>query len=71
MSRPRLARSVAIKMEVRPERKEERARREEALLDVDLVTVPIIGERDGDRRARRRDSLRAAAVERVKIRARD
>ena len=70
MSRPREARSVAMRMGVRPERKEERARREEADEEVDLVRVEMRGERGGDRRDRSRERRVVAAVERVKMRTR-
>jgi hypothetical protein len=70
MSRPRLARSVASRIGVRPDRKAERARRDEAELEVDFVRVLSFGAREGERRVRRRDRRVVALVERVKIRIR-
>ena len=70
MSRPREARSVAIRMVVRPERKARRARRELEAEAVDRVKVDVRGPMVGERRVRRRESRSAEAVERVKTRAR-
>ena len=66
MSSPREARSVAMRMDDFPERKALRARREDALAEVERVSVE--GEKAGARMERRRERRLAADVERVKIR---
>ena len=70
MSKPREARSVAMRIEVLLARKRERARREAEEVEVDFVRVDIWGASVGERRERSRERRCAAAVERVKIRAR-
>ena len=65
MSRPRDARSEAMRMDDFPERKPLRARREDALAVVERVSVE--GDKAGARRERRRERRVAADVERVKI----
>ena len=65
ISRPRDARSVATRIEVFPDRKALRARREDALADVERVSVE--GVSAGASRERRRERRLAADVDRVKI----
>ena len=68
MSRPRAARSVVMRMEIAPERKDFRALRELAEEVVDLVRTAVVEARLESRSERSRDSRGADSVERVKIR---
>ena len=67
-SRPREARSVAIRSVILPRRNWESVLRDDEEL-VDLVRVPREGLRDGERSEIRRERRVAASVERVKINA--
>lgn len=66
MSRPRDARSVAIRIDDFPEKNAFKDRREDALADVERVSVE--GMKEGVRRERRRERRFAEDVERVNIR---
>ena len=69
MSRPRDARSVAMRIDDFPERKALSDRREDALAEVERVSVDVVNL--GSRRDSRRERRVAEDVDRVKIRTLD
>ena len=58
---------MAMRIEVRPERKARKELREVPESEVLRVKVEIVGDQDGSRRDNRRESRVAEAVERVKM----